>query len=211
MASIRINILLHDFLSTTTSSISFAYCPSHVGIIGNERADELTKEGAALGPTTPIKILRSNFLGEFKRDMNRHWRVVAKSQTYKGSGWIPIKRKRRLFKPDVGNKSIKRFFLTLAANDIETTSRMARALTNHAPTGEYRHRFHPEMPSHCKYCGTNVEHTREHVFFQCPSYAPLAPSFADWKRNRDNDKSWKKIFQDNPSTFTFGDLPEDVH
>ena len=211
MASIRINILLHDFLSTTPSSISFAYCPSHVGIAGNERADKLTKEGAALGPTIPIKILRSNFLGEFKRDMSRHWRIVAKSQTYKGSGWIPIKRKRRLFKPDVGNKSIKRFFLTLAANDIETTSRMARALTNHAPTGEYRRRFHPEMPSHCKFCGTSVEHTREHVFFRCPSYAPLAPSFTDWKRNRNNDKSWKIFFQDNPSAFTFGDLPEDVH
>ncbi|KAF8647540.1 hypothetical protein AX14_008880, partial [Amanita brunnescens Koide BX004] len=79
MASIRINILLHDFLTTTPSSISFAYCPSHVGIDGNERADKLTKEGAALGPTTPIKILRSNFIGEFKRDMSRHWRIVAKS------------------------------------------------------------------------------------------------------------------------------------
>ena len=49
MASIRINILLHDFFSTTSSSMSFAYCPSHVGIAGNERADKLTKEGAALG------------------------------------------------------------------------------------------------------------------------------------------------------------------
>jgi hypothetical protein len=116
-----------------------------------------------------------------------------------------------LFKPDVGNKSIKRFFLTLAANDIETTSHMARALTNHAPTGEYRRRFHPEMPSHCKFCGTSVEHTREHVFFHCPSYASLAPSFTDWKKNRNNDKSWKIFFQDNPSAFTFGDLPEDVH
>ncbi|KAF8686162.1 hypothetical protein AX14_003891 [Amanita brunnescens Koide BX004] len=35
-ASIRINLLLHDFLSTTDSTISFAYCPSHVGIEGNE-------------------------------------------------------------------------------------------------------------------------------------------------------------------------------
>ena len=211
LASIRIKILLHDFLSTTPSSISFAYCPSHVGIAGNERADKLTKEGAALGPAVPIRILRSNFLGEFKRDMSRHWRIIAKSQTYKGRGWIPIKRKRSLFKPDVGNKSIKRFFLMLAANDIETTSCMARALTNHAPTGEYWCRFHPEMPSHCKFCGPDVEHTRMHVLFHCPMYAPLAPSFADWKKNRNNDKSWKVFFQDNPSAFTFGDLPEDVH
>ena len=62
LASIRINLILHDFLSTTTSTLSFAYCPSHVGIEGNERADRLTKKGAAIGPTSPLKILRSNFL-----------------------------------------------------------------------------------------------------------------------------------------------------
>ncbi|KAF8632183.1 hypothetical protein AX14_010845, partial [Amanita brunnescens Koide BX004] len=68
LSSIRINILLHDFLSTTSSTISFAYCPSHEGINGNERADRLTKSGAAMGPTVPIRILRSNFINEFKRD-----------------------------------------------------------------------------------------------------------------------------------------------
>ena len=213
MSSIRINILLHDYLSTmpSSSTISFAFCPSHVGIAGNERADRLTKTGAALGPATPIKILRSNFLAEFKRDMNKHWRILAKSQMYKGHGWIPIRRKHRLFKPDIGNKHTKRFFLMLAGNDIETTSRMARALTNHAPTGEYCQRFHPNEPSHCKFCGPNTEHSRAHVFFSCPTYTSLAPSFTDWKNDRKNDKSWKKIFQDNPSAFTFGDLPEDVH
>ncbi|KAF8640204.1 hypothetical protein AX14_009990 [Amanita brunnescens Koide BX004] len=36
MSSIRINILLHDYLSTSTNTVSFAYCPSHVGIEGNE-------------------------------------------------------------------------------------------------------------------------------------------------------------------------------
>ena len=211
LASIRINLILHEFLSTTTSTLSFAYCPSHVGVEGNERADRLTKKGAAIGPTSPLKILRSNFLQEFKRDMTRHWRVIAKSQTYKGRGWLPIRQRRRLFKPDVNNKSCRRFFLTLSGNDIETTSRMARALTNHAPTGEYRRRFHPGEPTHCKFCGPNQEHSHNHIFFSCPSYAQLAPSFTDWKKDRNNDKSWKNFFQSNPSAFSFGDLLEDVH
>ncbi|KAF8707301.1 hypothetical protein AX14_013649 [Amanita brunnescens Koide BX004] len=210
-SSIRINMLLKDFLSSTDSTLSFAYCPSHVGIEGNERADRLTKEGAALGPATPIQILRSNFLNRFKWDMSRHWRILAQSQTYKGQSWIPIRRKRRLFKPDVGNKQAKHFFLTLSGNDIETTSHMAHALTNHAPTGEYRRRFHPNAPTYCKHCRPSVEHTRQHIFFSCPAYAPLATSFTDWKRNRHNDKSWKIFFQANPSAYTFGDLPEDVH
>ena len=74
----------HLFFDLTAPKRSFAYCPSDVGIKGNEQANRLTKEGAAIGPTSPIKILRLNFLQEFKRDMSKHWRVLAKSQTYKG-------------------------------------------------------------------------------------------------------------------------------
>ena len=211
LASIRINILLHDFLSTTSSTMSFAYCPSHEGINGNERADHLTKSGAAMGPTIPIRILRSNFINEFKRDMSRHWRILAQSQTYKGRGWMPIRCKRRFFKPDIVNKARRRFFLDLSGNDIKTMSRMARAATNHAPTGEYRERFHPDLDTHCKTCGPGTLHTRAHVFFHCSSYVPLAASLTDWKKDRKNHMSWKNFFQDNPTAFTFGDLPEDVH
>ncbi|KAF8662009.1 hypothetical protein AX14_007127, partial [Amanita brunnescens Koide BX004] len=130
VSSIRINLLLHDHLSTMNNILSFAYCPSHVGIDGNERTDQLTKEGAALGPTDPLRILRSNFIGQFKRDMSTHWRVLARSHSYKGRSWLPIKRKRRNFKPNITNKSCKNFFMTMSGNDITTISRMARTLTN---------------------------------------------------------------------------------
>ena len=211
LSSIRINMLLHDYLSTTDNDISFAFCPSHVGIEGNERADRLTKKGAAIGPTKPFRILQSNFLGQFKWDMSVHWRFLATSQTYKGRNWLPIKRKRRVFKPDVTNRACKRFFMTLSGNDITTISRMARTLTNHAPTGEYRRRFYPDRPTFCKFCGPSTKHTRNHVLFSCPQYESLAPSLTDWKRDRYNHKSWKNFFQANPSAMTFGDLPDDVH
>ncbi|KAF8633896.1 hypothetical protein AX14_010702, partial [Amanita brunnescens Koide BX004] len=129
MSSIRINTIVHDYLSTTDNTISFAYCPSHVGIEGNERADRLTKTGAAMGPTLPLKILRSNFLNDFKRDMTKHWQILSLSQTYKGRNWLPIRRKRRMFKPKIGDKATKRFFISMSGNDIETISRMARAIT----------------------------------------------------------------------------------
>ena len=116
-----------------------------------------------------------------------------------------------MFKPDINNKDAKRFFFTMSGNNIETISRMTRAITGHAPTGEYRQRFHNALPTHCNHCGQDVEHTRHHVLFQCPKYVSLAVSLVDWKKDKHNDKSWKNFFQANPSAFSFGDLPDDVH
>ncbi|KAF8644204.1 hypothetical protein AX14_009484 [Amanita brunnescens Koide BX004] len=65
LSSIRINILLCDHLSTSDNTLSFAYCPSHIGIEGNERADRLTKTGAAMGPANPVRILRLNVINDF--------------------------------------------------------------------------------------------------------------------------------------------------
>ena len=128
-----------------------------------------------MGPTIPTRMLRSNFINDFKREMTTHWRALSHSQTYKGQGWLPIRRKRRIFKPSIGSKATKNFFLSISGNNIETLSRMARALTGHAPTGEYRQRFHPDLPTYCKHCGPATEHTRAHVFTSCPSYVSLAP------------------------------------
>ncbi|KAF8648444.1 hypothetical protein AX14_008800 [Amanita brunnescens Koide BX004] len=211
MSSVRINILLHDHLSNSDNTLSFAFCPSHVGIEGNERADKLTKTGAAMGPVKPVRILRSNVVNDFRRDMARHWRVLSASQMYKGNGWLPIRRKKRIFKPDIGNKQTKSFFITMSGNNIETISRMARAITGHALTGEYRQRFHPDLATHCAHCGPEILHTRQHILFDCPKYVSLAASMTDWKKDKSNDKSWKSFFQANTSAFSFGDLPDDVH
>ena len=66
MSSIRINILISDFLTRfPLATLSFTFCPSHVSIAGNDRADLLTKLGAAMGPSPPIRVLHSNFVNDF--------------------------------------------------------------------------------------------------------------------------------------------------
>ena len=65
--------------------------------------------------------------------------------------------------------------------------------------------------TYCKTCGPNTLHTRAHILCLCPMYVSLAASLADWKKDKRNHLSWKTFFQDNPSAFTFGDLPDDVH
>ena len=202
--------MLRDYLSSSNFSIDFRYCPSHSSIEGNERADRLTKQGATIAPLSPPWILLSNFVNDHVKRMTLHWRTLFASRSFKGQQWLPIRHKKKILKPAIRNKSISNFFFNISANDIGMLSRMACALTNHAPTGEYRTRFYPEQDLYCPTCPHHVQ-SRTHIFFHCPRYSSLHSSMTNWSRDKDNCKTWKAFFSRNPSAFTFGDLPDDVH
>ena len=211
MASIRICEILKDRLTFDPNvRFSFRYCPSHSGIEGNDCADLLTKRGAALAPTPPPRILLSNFVNDYTKCMTTHWRTLFASSSFKGQQWLPLRRQKKVFKPAIRNKAATRFFHDLAGNDIEMLSRMARAITNHAPTGEYRRCFYPDHENCCPSCPQRVQ-TRTHILFHCPKYTPLHSSMTNWSHDKQNHKLWKAFFLRNPSAFTFGDLPDDVH
>ena len=202
--------MLRDYLASSNFSVDLRYCPSHSSIEGNERANRLTKQGAAIAPLSPPRILLSNFVNDHVKRMTLHWRTLFTSRSFKGQQWLPIRHKKKVLKPAIRNKSISNFFFNISANDIGTLSRMARALTNHAPTGEYRTRFYPEQDPYCPTCPQHVQ-SRTHILFHCSRYSPLHSSMTNWSRDRDNCKTWKTFFSRNPSAFTFGDLPDDVH
>ncbi|KAF8655477.1 hypothetical protein AX14_008141 [Amanita brunnescens Koide BX004] len=138
LASIRINSILMDRLSSSPStSFTMRYCPSHSGIEGNERADRLTKLGAAIAPASPPRLLLSNFVNDFTKCMTTHWRTLFASKGFRGRQWLHLRLKKKAFRPALKNKATTTFFHLLAANDISMLSRMARTITNHAPIGEY--------------------------------------------------------------------------
>ena len=211
MASIRINSILMDrFSSHPTTSFTFRYCPSHSNIEGNDRADQLTKRGAALAPDVPPRLLLSNFINNNTSRLTTQWQLLTSLPSFKGRQWMPIRHKKKRFLPAIRNKDKTNFFFRLADNDITTLSRMARAITNHAPTGDYRQRFYPGLDKYCPACPDRVL-TRNHILFHCPRYVSLHSSMTNWCRDRNNCKSWKSFFSRNTSAFTFGDLPDDVH
>ena len=142
--------------------------------------------------------------------MTTQWRLLFASPSFKGQQWLPLRRKKKVFRPAVSNKAATRFFHDLADNDIGMLSRMARAITNHAPTGEYRRCFYPDREYCCPSCPQHVQ-TRTHIFFHCSKYSSLHSSLTEWSRDRNNNKAWKLFFQCNPSAFMFGDLPDDIH
>ena len=211
MSIVRINLLLHSWLSgDQRQSISIRFAPSHQGVFGNKRADELTKVGLGLCPMNPPCILRSHFIAQQRRDAEREWQRLWKDATYTGSQWLPVCRKKKTFKPSFA-KPARNFFHNMAKGDPSHLSRIAHVLTNHAPTGEYRTRFFPQEPTSCPRCDKNTVQMRRHVLTECPGYVNKFPSITDWGKDRCNDSRLAGFLLKNPSAFTFVDAPLDVH
>ena len=211
MSVVRINMLLQSwFTNDHRHSLSIRFAPSHQGIVSNERADELTKAGLGLCPTNPPRILRSHFIAQQRRDAEHEWQRLWKDAAYRGSQWLPIRRKKKVFKPSFA-KPARNFFHNMAKGESSHLSRLAHVLTNHAPTGEYRTRFFPQEPIECPRCDENAIQTRRHVLTECPGYVLKFPSMTDWGKDRRNDTRLTGFLLKNLSAFTFMDAPLDVH
>ena len=205
--SIRTSILARHWLERSGGhAIRFVWCPSHVGITGNEKADAAAKKGGDVEVT--IGILRENFLIDAKRKATKWWRAKAKAPSYTGKDWIPLRRKGKIFRPAIGSTT-KKFFTDLVLNSMPDMARLTRALTNHAPTGEYRRRFFPDKPDHCHHCGEGTLHSRTHILTTCDKYQLRFSSLGNLKANKKNDGLFKAFLHKNPSAFTFEDLPPD--
>ena len=131
---------------------------------------------------------------------------------------MKIKRKKKMFIPSLTNKDTKRFFTNLANDNMKTMSRLTRAITTHAPIGEY-YLTHPDcfpgFPYHCPAPEHDalVPQTRKHIFVSCYKYMYVLSfsSFHHWSNLPNNDKVLSLYLHNNPSAFTFEDLPRDVH
>ncbi|KAF8703073.1 hypothetical protein AX14_014239 [Amanita brunnescens Koide BX004] len=196
MTVVRINALITEWFTTNQRRrLTIRFAPSHEGIPGNERADGLTKAGLGLCPTNPPTILRSHFIAIQKCQAEAEWQRLWRDVTYRGSQWLPIRRKKKTFKPSFA-KPARNFFHNLAKGEPSHLSCLAHVLTNHAPTGEYRTRFFPDEPTACPRCDENALQTRHHILAECPG---------------NNDTLLTGFLDRNPLAFTFSDVPLDVH
>lgn len=65
-----------------------------------------------------------------------------------------------------GNLSTDNTSATLPASAV---SQLTRCLTNHAPIGAYRVRFHPSLSPRCPACPRYIQ-SRNHILFHCSRY-----------------------------------------
>ena len=77
-------------------------------------------------------------------------------------------------------------------------ARAARAITNHAPTGEYRLRFFPIMEFACP-CNNYPIKSRRHILHECRRFNGY------WNPRRDTLKHFTMFLIVNPNAFAFND------
>ena len=73
-----------------------------------------------------------------------------------------------------------------------------RAITNHAPIGEYRLRFFPREEFKCP-CGLYPIESRCHILHECSRFKSY------WNLRRDSLSHFIMFLETNPSAFTFSD------
>jgi hypothetical protein len=135
---------------------SFVWCPSHVGIVGNEHVDQLAKEALITGDETrylpPSCDLAPKIKLKLKTEWNNEW---LESSSFKGSALFKIQ-------PKI---SLSPWFKNLSFNrkSIVTISRLR---TGHNSLPSHLHRIKVIDSSSCV-CGYSLCDAN-HLLFACP-------------------------------------------
>ncbi len=102
MESVRINLrLLHLFSKTQLNKVYLTYCPSHTGIEGNERADNMASR--TLPDARGLAVLKQHFMEEKRHIMNEEWRRRVSTSKYRGMQWLAVWYNKKRYIPKIGS------------------------------------------------------------------------------------------------------------
>lgn len=143
-------------------SISISWCPSHCGIQGNDRADDLAKKATQLERKTPYSVSRSNAIRRSKATILKLWRLEWKKKPPTGRFAIANRFPPSL-RPTPHFRQLK--------NNRELFGRLTQCRIGHNYSGEFRQTFLPnvEEPITCP-CDNETLQTREHILCECTKY-----------------------------------------
>lgn len=136
------------------------WIPSHSGIIGNERADDLAKKGASentniLRYAGDQNDVRHNLQSDLKNQWIREWKSmgITKGKTYT-----------HMRNRDKENTPIQKYFLFESKLSKYAITTMMRLRSNHCLTPEHLFRIKVVDHPNCQ-CGEHGNIT--HIFFDC--------------------------------------------
>jgi hypothetical protein len=148
------------------------WTPSHVGVLGNELADELAKQAVRLPAVSGSTVTWAK--AESTRQAAAAWKKDWKKWRRPDAWWAPATRKAPKLKPSR--------FLKTPGSDRAGACRAFQAVLGHAMTGEYYDRFVPSESPRCR-CGLPFE-SNLHALLYCPaSETSRRAAFAKFKIN----------------------------
>lgn len=190
--------------SNPANVLTMHWCPGHSDVRHNEDVDRAANN-AIEKASWPVDYTPIRSLAWAKQttvvETSAAWKRMASSRTYRGRYLIHGRR----IQPTT--KGGGRFLKEVEGNSL--VARCARALLNHAPTGEYRQRFFPKLPYRCDTCG--VTQSRYHILDRCPRYRHSRTSLLTYLRHSDHpERILAHFLSQFPLAFSFDHAPFDV-
>ncbi|XP_052751319.1 uncharacterized protein LOC128200797 [Galleria mellonella] len=154
--TMKIRLKIQELLERG-GKVHFYWVKAHIGIIGNERADDLAKTAALKKKTRPIY---DRFPLTYAKKLLREKSLDKWQNLYTESNTAAIT---KLFLPDV-----RKAYKIVKAIDIDNTT--THLLTGHGGNRSYLHRFKLTDNPNCL-CDNETPQTIQHLMFDCQRFS----------------------------------------
>ena len=190
-----LNNLWNFFITNDSNSIEFWKCPSKLKWKLHHAVDKDSKS-FVVTPSFPSKISWEFCKKSDSDEPIKLWKMTFQASDGKDKNFL------ELLNDDlniVEPSYIKGGpWLQLVGHSNSLYARATRAITSHAPIGEYRLRFFPNLEFSCL-CNEYSIETRRHILFDCKRFDGY------WSPRRNMLKHFVMFLIANPSAFAFND------
>ena len=190
-----LNKLHKFFIRNQNNLIKFWECPSWLNWSLHKVVD---KDSKAFN-SSPVFLCKISW--DFSRktkcdDIINNWKMIFQASDLKGRQFLDLLDKDfNIIKPCYTKKGS---WLKLFGHLNSLYACATRAITNHAPIGEYRLRFFPREKFKCL-CGLYPIESRQHILHECRRFNGY------WNPRQDSLNHFVMFLEANPNAFTFND------
>ena len=183
------------FNSNCDNSIEFWECPSRLKWELHHNVDKDSKSFHPT-PSYPTKISWDYCKKIDNNDIINHWKMMFQASDGKGNNFLDLLDDD--FNPIEPSYTKGSLWLQAFGHSNLLCTRATRAITNHAPIGEYWLRFLPNMDFSCP-CNNYPIESRRHILHECKRFNRY------WNPRRDLLNHFIMFLITNPNAFTFTD------